>query len=335
MIYDAPPTRGPAVGIHPSAAIELGWVLAAAERADYHPVLAAMYDAAPELRDRARTFWGADVALSCGSFLELLVLAHHGGLLFSLDAAALLGRMDELAATAPTDSRLASEPDADRRAILARLEQLRSSSERRRQYVALLTDAWTAVSAIWQREGRPAVDAAIVARRELLAKDVPWPQVARADSDYDGLLPRLVDGLGPDDQLAVVPAYFTHRGLLVDLPGVLVVGVRTDESGAASRARTELLARRLKSLSDPTRLAILDSLSHGPASVTEIALAFGLAQPTVSNHVKLLREAGLIAKGPHGTGGSGRELVVQPDAIAGLLDQLQSLLQPHAATDQR
>jgi len=329
LIYDAPPTRGPTVVIHPSVAIELGWVLAAAERADYHPTLAALYESEPELRERARTFWGEDVALNCGSFLELLVLAHHGGLLFSTDAGALLEQLDQLAATSPRQLRLASEPPADQRAIMARLEQLRSSSRRRHDYVQLMTDAWTALDGAWERDGHRAVDAAIAARREQLAKGETWSQVARADSDYDGLLTSLVDGLGPRDQLAVVPAYFTHRGLLVDLPGVLVVGVRTDQSGA-SRARTELLARRLKSISDPTRLAILDSLSAGPATVTEIAGSFGLAQPTVSNHVKLLRDAGLIANDTTGPRGSGRALVVQPDAVADLLDQLRALLQPAA-----
>ena len=48
----------------------------------------------------------------------------------------------------------------------------------------------------------------------------------------------------------------------------------------------------------PTRVAILYELlkarDHNPATVTELASQFGLSQPTVSVHVKLLREAGLV-----------------------------------------
>ena len=324
LLRDAERSPGPTVVVRASVPVELGWALAAAERSDYHPALAAVYDSNPDLHRRVCSFWDGDEAIRAAGFFELLALAHHGGLLFTTDAALLLGRLDELCATSPAQLRLASETDADHDAILARLAELRASADRRRDYVHLLTEVWTALDGVWEHDGRRAVQAAIAARRELLAKGVSWIDVVRADCTYDGLL-QLVDVLGPHDEVAVVPAYFTHRGLVLDLPGVLLVGVRTDQSGALSRARTETLARRLKSISDPTRLAILDSLSRRPATVTDIATSFSLAQPTVSNHVKLLRDAGLIA---NGAGGSRRELVVQPDAVADLLDQLQWLLRP-------
>jgi len=328
LLDDAPVLRGPRVAIHPSIAVELEWALASAQREDYrndHAALAGMYQAAPELGERVRSFWADDHAVSCGGYMELLVLAHVGGLLFSTDAARLLERLDELCTTSPSDLALASETEDDRAAILARLEQLRSSAPRRRDYVQLLTDVWTALDGVWERDGRRSVQAAIAARRELLAKGAPWREVARAECDYESLLPGLVDRLGLSDQLVVVPAFFTHRGLVVDLPGVVVVGVRTDDFSAQSRARTELLARRLKTISDPTRLAILDSLTAAPRTVTEISVSFGLAQPTVSNHIKQLRDAGLIANGHTG---SRRELVVQPDAVTDLLAHLQAVLRP-------
>ena len=53
-------------------------------------------------------------------------------------------------------------------------------------------------------------------------------------------------------------------------------------------------------LADPTRLAILMSLARQPASVTEIAGKFKLSQPTVSAHVQLLREAGVVEDRPAG-----------------------------------
>lgn len=51
-----------------------------------------------------------------------------------------------------------------------------------------------------------------------------------------------------------------------------------------------------KALSDPTRIRILKSISHmGQLCECNIVPAFGLSQPTISYHLKVLREAGLIA----------------------------------------
>ena len=50
-------------------------------------------------------------------------------------------------------------------------------------------------------------------------------------------------------------------------------------------------------LADPTRRAILARLASGEATVTELAEPFGLAQPTISKHLRVLEEAGLIEQG--------------------------------------
>lgn len=50
-------------------------------------------------------------------------------------------------------------------------------------------------------------------------------------------------------------------------------------------------------LADPTRRAILARLSRGEATVNELAEPFGLAQPTISKHLRVLEDAGLIAQG--------------------------------------
>lgn len=47
-------------------------------------------------------------------------------------------------------------------------------------------------------------------------------------------------------------------------------------------------------LSDPTRRAILAQLAGGEATVSELAEPFGLKQPTISKHLRVLEEAGLI-----------------------------------------
>ena len=56
----------------------------------------------------------------------------------------------------------------------------------------------------------------------------------------------------------------------------------------------EGLSSRFKALADPTRLAIVNRLaSKGDTCVCEFD-SLGLSQPTISHHLKVLREAGLI-----------------------------------------
>src|SRR4051794_29390140 len=50
-------------------------------------------------------------------------------------------------------------------------------------------------------------------------------------------------------------------------------------------------------LADPTRRAILARLAQGEATVSELAEPFGLAQPTISKHLRVLEDAGLIRQG--------------------------------------
>jgi len=49
-------------------------------------------------------------------------------------------------------------------------------------------------------------------------------------------------------------------------------------------------------LADPTRRAILQRLARGEAPVGELARPFGFALPTISRHLKVLEDAGLIEK---------------------------------------
>jgi len=53
-------------------------------------------------------------------------------------------------------------------------------------------------------------------------------------------------------------------------------------------------------LADPTRRAILAKLADGEATVSELAAPFQLAQPTISKHLRVLEDAGLIETGRDG-----------------------------------
>jgi DNA-binding transcriptional ArsR family regulator len=49
-------------------------------------------------------------------------------------------------------------------------------------------------------------------------------------------------------------------------------------------------------LADPTRRAILSRLARGEATVMELAKPFEMTQPAISQHLKVLEEAGLIVQ---------------------------------------
>jgi len=54
-------------------------------------------------------------------------------------------------------------------------------------------------------------------------------------------------------------------------------------------------------LSDPTRLLMIYALGDAACSVTDLATAAGVAQPTASRHLKILRERGLVHAKRQGT----------------------------------
>jgi ArsR family transcriptional regulator len=63
-----------------------------------------------------------------------------------------------------------------------------------------------------------------------------------------------------------------------------------------SESHTAALAARLKALADPTRLRMLDLLvqQREPLCVCDLTAQFHQNQPTISHHLRILREAGLI-----------------------------------------
>ena len=70
------------------------------------------------------------------------------------------------------------------------------------------------------------------------------------------------------------------------------------------RETAEQLARLLKAVADPARLqllALIKSSPEGSACVCDLTAPLGLSQPTVSHHLKVLRDAGLLHREQRGT----------------------------------
>lgn len=74
-------------------------------------------------------------------------------------------------------------------------------------------------------------------------------------------------------------------------------------------------------LGDPTRRAIFESLGERPQAVGELADALPVSRPAVSQHLKVLKEAGLVSERPSGTR---RIYRLNPAGVVALRDQLDT-----------
>ena len=89
-------------------------------------------------------------------------------------------------------------------------------------------------------------------------------------------------------------------------------------------------------LGDPTRRAIFEQLADRPRAVGELASELPVSRPAVSQHLKVLKEAGLVVDQPAGTR---RIYRLDPDGVAALrayLDEFwsKSLAAYKAAVEQ-
>ena len=92
--------------------------------------------------------------------------------------------------------------------------------------------------------------------------------------------------------------------------------------GVLSPEAAEQLARAFKALGDPTRVRLLSLIaahSDGEACVCDLTEPVGLAQSTVSHHLKQLVEAGLITREQRGKWAYYRVAHAALDTIAGTL----------------
>lgn len=72
---------------------------------------------------------------------------------------------------------------------------------------------------------------------------------------------------------------------------------------------------QLNALGDPTRRRILARLRHRPMPVSRIAKGFRISRPAISQHLKVLKKAGLVVDHPEGTR---RVYELNPAAFASL-----------------
>ncbi len=112
-----------------------------------------------------------------------------------------------------------------------------------------------------------------------------------------------------------------------ELPVTVVEGARTTccgigVEGGMSREDAERSAGLLKAVADPVRLRLLSAIratQDGEACVCDLTDLVGLAQPTVSHHLRVLVEAGLLERERRGTWAWFR-------VVPGRLDEVRDIL---------
>ncbi|HEY6472126.1 MAG TPA: metalloregulator ArsR/SmtB family transcription factor [Acidimicrobiales bacterium] len=324
----------------PSLASDLSWLLLAAaspstrdrylERVGATPSpesmcggAAIVFDDRPVLAERVRTFWDDDGDET--SFTEMHILAYYSGALYATDPDVLWEALERAIPRLPVVLDVPSETPAELAIYTGRFRRLKESPELARAYLDLLREVWAPVNEMWQ-QALPAIEEAgrhFVAQYE---RGTTLDVLITPGCDiFRERLPRISSEIEAGKPVVFVPCLFFGSSLYLDFPELVLIGVGVGPGDGEARARTESVARRLKAVADPTRLAILHSLAAAPSSVGELAALFRLAQPTVSMHVKVLRQAGLV----HSERVAGRlRLSADPGAVEALLGDLrQAVLQ--------
>lgn len=106
-------------------------------------------------------------------------------------------------------------------------------------------------------------------------------------------------------------------------------------SGAARRAR---LSDVLFALADPTRIAIVEQVAQGPRRASELADAIGASRPSMSRHLRILREAGVLRDEDDAHDGRATQLVLAHaplDEVRDFVDELRGFWESQLASFQK
>lgn len=253
----------------------------------------------PDLVRRVRALWsdGTPVARPGA---EVFVLAAVGGYLEDLTPDRLLVDLPEAVSevlAAPRPGRpFPWFPDLTE-LVGARLRALHDDPARLDDYQDLLLQVWAELSSEWAARGLATVQAEAALFSRSLAEGItlldllPHRHLVRLDWCRP-----VLEHFQAQGRVAVLPSYFAQGHHAWDLGAWFYVGYGLNTHSLAQHEadRAAQVARRMKAFSDPTRLTILAYLSQLPVTVSDLAAVLNVAQPTVSEHLRLLKDAGLV-----------------------------------------
>jgi len=289
--------------VSPSAVSELAWLLnLLAQTARYAEPALAELDASllpgigrlrQPIRVRIQQLWNDGIA-GCP---ELIYAAHLADCVLDAAPERLFAWLAKGGNGSSAAHAMLTEPEQDRPAIAERLHRLRDDAGVRHAYHEILVNVWRVASNTWERHGREVVAGACAV----------WKAKVDTGAAIEELVPprhplTYADRLGFDDlfthrkEFALSPLYFcTSGGHVVDLDDYVHIAVPSSDLLPVRKVRdAAFVSDRLRVLAEPTRVLILIHLLSAPSSVMDIARTLRMSQPTVSGHLRILRDAGLI-----------------------------------------
>jgi hypothetical protein len=318
MPFEEPLVLPPRAHVQPSAATELSWLVIGCGNRN------AVHTMDERLERGADTFWNDGHRM----LTEVLVLAQQLGCVTGWDIEPML-HIADARIDSEADFDLATEPEDERAIVRERLRRLAGDPALRLRYQEFLRAVWNDGGPVLRELGRPTIERAVARACSSLEHGlspldlIPDGHIARRETFLPLTMRALKDGT-----LTLTPCYLAGgHGHIVALPGMLSVALGTGVTSdmARQRATAEVVARDLKLLSDPTRVLILTELDREPATVGEIAVRVGVAQPTASVHIRQLREAGLLEATRDGNSSSYR---VERSKLRAALQSAQDALLP-------
>lgn len=205
------------------------------------------------------------------------------------------------------DQLLEAEPDCDD-SDPSPWEKDPPDAEWSQRTAAILGELWASLRPIWEERG---LATALEAAQEVNAALSEHGDVLRAlpphhFAQFENLSGSLRDSFAKG-RLAIVPLAFAEGGgfhLTGERVTALGFGLHGERVHRAIERRVADAAVSAKALADPTRLMLLSLINRYRTmsmTVGDLANQLGVTQPTVSGHLKLLREAGLITTEKKGT----------------------------------
>lgn len=306
-----------------SAPLELMWLLHFLEAKHPHEgVFANLEPLRRRYGPQLATLWADGRAQYPG---DVTVMAERSGTLLDLDLTRFFARAHKLVATGIELPTLRSELPSDVEVTRRRMERLRSDAALRHRYLGLLDAIWSEVETEWREQGRPAVLAESERWTKSLEQGLTYRQVLGLARLWPGRpeLDELAEAAAASGTLTLNPCWFGGKVHVEEFDGTVHVGRGLRCSDPTDRQLAINLASSMKALADPTRMTILLRLGRRPATVTEVARDMHLSQPTVSGHVQVLRDAGLIDERAVGRGA---ELSVTEEGLRRLLAKTEDAI---------
>jgi len=296
--------------VSPSAPSELAWLLnLLTQTARYaEPALAELDGSLlpgisglrKPIKERLSAMWNDELA-GCP---ELMYAAHEADCVLDDDLNRLFAWLADRPTKSAADHAMLTEPEPDRPAIAGRLRKLRENPRARDAYRSVLLEVWHLASDAWERRGRAVVAQACDAWKLRLNAGVPIEELVppRHPLTY-------ADRLGFDDlfthraEFALSPLYFcVSGGHVIDLDDYVSIAVPASDLLPVRKVRdAAFVSDRLRVLAEPSRVQIVIQLLSAPSGVMDLARSLHMSQPTVSGHLKILRQAGLIQPRRFGT----------------------------------